>query len=181
MKKKIILIITIIIAITLVITNIILLKRYINLNREDEEGENITVENNIEDNKNNTSNSSDELDKTRLKKLQNMGERGRMETYFYNFITYIEDNEYEKAYNLLYPGFKEKYFPSIDEFIEYVRKTYPEDAAYNYTDIQRHGTIYILKVEIIDIEASTEQETKTQRVVIQEKDFNDFTLSFQLV
>lgn len=178
MKKKIILIITIIIAITLVMTNIILLTRYINLSKKDED---IAIENSIEDDKNNINNSSDELDEIRLKKLQNMGERGRMETYFYSFITYIEDNEYEKAYNLLYPGFKDKYFPSIEKFIEYVRKTYPENTAYNYTDIQRHGKIYILTVEIIDEEASTEQETKKQRVVIQENNFNDFALSFQLV
>ncbi len=179
MKKQIVLIITIIVLITLVGVNVILLKKYINLNKGSKISENTVIENSIEEN--DAHNSSDELDKIRLKKLQNMGERGRMETYFYDFITYIENNEYEKAYNLLYKGFKENYFPTLEQFIEYVRKTYPEDAAYNYLDIQRHGTIYILKVEIIDVEATTEQETKTQRVVIQENDFNNFVLSFQLV
>lgn len=181
MKKKVVLIITVIVLIILVCANYIQLNKYLNLLKSNNSTENTVTENteNVENSEENDS--EEELDALRLSKLQSMGERARMETYFYSFITYIESNEYEKAYNLLYEDFKEEYFPTIDEFIEYAEKTYPENAAYNYNDIQRYGTIYILKVEIIDTDGSKEQENKTQRVVIQENDFNDFVMSFQLV
>lgn len=180
-KKLIIWIIMSIIMITIILSNIILLRKYIQLNKKetvlDEEDTNIAE--NVTNEINN--NSDEKLDKIRLAKLQKMGERGRMETYFHDFVTYIEDKEYEKAYDLLYPGFKETYFPTIESFIEYAKKTYIEEAGYNYTSIQRQGTIYILKVEIVNINLPKDQDTKTQRVVIQENDFNNFVLSFQII
>lgn len=178
-KKPILIVIALII---LVCINIILLKKYINLGKNDEDSSNSqnTVENNVVESEN-ESNILDEVKKARLAKLKRMGEKGRMETYFYSFMTYISENEYDKAYELLYPEFKEQYFPEIESFIKYVREFYPEEAAYNYKAFERQGTIYILTVEIIDTKLMKDQEKKTQRVVIQENDFDDFVLSFQII
>ena len=43
-----------------------------------------------------------------LEKLQQMTERDRMEYYFSEFISYIQSKEYTKAYELLYPEFRDK-------------------------------------------------------------------------
>ena len=180
-KKLIIWIVVSIFIITIILSNIVLLRKYIQLNKKEAivNEEDSDIVENVTNDKNNSSN--EKLDKIRLAKLQKMGERGRMETYFHDFVTYIEDKEYEKAYDLLYHGFKEIYFPTIESFIEYAKKTYTEESAYNYISIQRQGTIYVLKIEIVNIELPKDQNTKTQRVVIQEYDFNDFVLSFQIV
>src|SRR5574344_2343575 len=40
-------------------------------------------------------------------------ERDRMENYCGQFFGFIENKQYEKAYELLYPEFKTQYFPTI--------------------------------------------------------------------
>lgn len=115
-----------------------------------------------------------------LEKLKNMKERERMEYYFSKFISYIKEEDYSKAYDLLYPEFKEKYFKTQEDFNNYVRKTYPKSVGFSYNDIQRQGYIYVLIIDIIDPTKKAGTE-KSQRIVIQENDFNDFVLSFQVI
>lgn len=114
-----------------------------------------------------------------LEKIQSMGERDRMEFYFSEYATYIEDGEYEKAYDLLYPDFKTNYFPMLEKFEEYAKKTYPEFMTFSYNNIERQGYIYVLNIDIIDVD--NKENKKSHRVVIQENDFNDFVLSFQVI
>ena len=45
-----------------------------------------------------------------VNQLADMNERNRMEYYFATFINHIEAKEYEKAYNLLYDEFRQRYF-----------------------------------------------------------------------
>lgn len=124
-------------------------------------------------------NTNSELEQDELKKLQTMSERDRMEFYFSKYTTYIEDREYEKAYNLLYPEFKSNYFPTLERFEEYVKNIYPEFMTFSYNNIDRQGYIYVLNIDIIDID--NKDNKKSHRVVIQENDFNDFVLSFQVI
>lgn len=115
-----------------------------------------------------------------LEKLQAMTERDRMEYYFSKFIKYIKDEKYTEAYNLLYPEFRETYFKSVEDFRDYVKKLYPSSVGFAYNDIERQGTIYVLIIDIIDPSKKVGEE-KSQRIVIQENDFNDFVLSFQII
>ena len=110
-----------------------------------------------------------------------MGERDRMEYYFSEFIDYIENGEYKKAYEILYPEFRERYFKTLDDFKNYVDKTYPEFVSFNYNDIERQGDIYVLTIVVINPDVSKEESKKSQRIVIKENDFNDFVLSFQVI
>ena len=70
-----------------------------------------------------------------IKKLSTMDERDRMEYYFGIYFKHLENKEYDEAYKLLYPDFKEKYFPSVGEFKEYILKTYPEKCSWVDDDI----------------------------------------------
>lgn len=114
-----------------------------------------------------------------LEELKEMEERDRMEFYFSKFIEYIEEEEYQKSYDLLYEGFKDKYFPSLEKFIQYVKNTYPESPGFVYKDIERQGEIYVLKIEIVNYKDKT--KNKSQRIVIKENNFNDFVISFQVI
>ena len=109
-----------------------------------------------------------------------MKERDRIEYYCGEYIKKIEEKDYESAYNLLYPEFKEKYFPILDKYKEYIEKTYPKDFALEYDDITRQGKLYVLRLKVLDVLGNKENE-KIQRIVILENDYNNFVLSFQVI
>lgn len=115
-----------------------------------------------------------------VKKLATLGERDRMEYYCGVYFKHIEKKEYDEAYKLLYPKFKEKYFPTIEEYEQYIQKTYPKNWALEYDDITRQGSIYVLRLKILDILGSKENE-KVQRIVVKENNYNDFVISFQVI
>ena len=125
-------------------------------------------------------NEQEEAEKEELEKLKQMEERDRMEYYFSKFISYIKLDEYSKAYDLLYPEFKENYFKTEKDFINYAKKLYPKSVAFSYNDIQRQGYVYVLIIDVIDTSKSTENR-KSQRIVIKEDGFNNFVLSFQVI
>ena len=107
-------------------------------------------------------------------------ERDRIEYYCGEYFKHLENKEFDKAYDLLYPEFKNKYFPTLEEYKAYIERTYPADYAFIYDDISRQGDIYVLRLKICDVLGSRENE-KIQRVVIRENNYNDFVLSFQVI
>lgn len=115
-----------------------------------------------------------------IRKLSKMGERDRMEYYCGEYFSHLEKKEYNEAYELLYDEFKKNYFPTVDDFIAYIEKTYPEKWALSYGDITRQGDIYVLKIEILDILGSRDNQ-KSQRIVIRENTYHDYVLSFQVI
>ena len=115
-----------------------------------------------------------------IKKLATLGERDRMEYYCGQYFKHLEKKEYEEAYKLLYPEFKEKYFPTLEEYEVYEQNFYPTKFALIYDDITRQGDIYVLKLKILDILGSKEDE-KAQRIVIKENNYNNFVVSFQVI
>ena len=115
-----------------------------------------------------------------VKKLSVLGERDRMEYYCGVYFKHLEKKEYEEAYNLLYPEFKNNYFPTLEQYQEYIEKTYPKVWALEYDDITRQGYIYVLKLKIDDVLGSKENQ-KSQRIVVKENNYNDFVISFQVI
>ena len=103
-----------------------------------------------------------------------------MEYYCGEYFKHLEKKEYEEAYNLLYSEFKQNYFPSLEDYEEYVKKTYPSNWALKYEDITRQGNIYVLKLTVIDMFGSKEDE-KSQRIVVREDNYNNFVISFQVI
>ncbi len=115
-----------------------------------------------------------------IKKLSTQGEWDRMDYYCGVYFKHLAEKEYESAYNLLYSEFKEKYFPTLETFREYVEKTYPNDFSWVDDDITRQGNIYVLKVKLLDTKGTKDNE-KSQRIVLKENNYNDFVISFQVI
>ena len=109
-------IINILLAIVVLILIAINIKIFINNYEEKIAEQNIlnindtTIQNNAEENIQNTITS----------KVADMTERSRMQTYFGTFISYIEEKDYESAYNLLNENFKNNYFSTIEQFEDYM-------------------------------------------------------------
>ena len=113
--------------------------------------------------------------------LQNMEERDRMEYYFGIFLDEIEDGEYEKAYDLLYPDFKNSYFPTLEDFEKYIPTVFTEMSDIEHENIERSGDVYILWITIADAIHGKPNDKKEMNIVIQEKDYNDFVMSFSVI
>ena len=114
--------------------------------------------------------------------IYQMSESDRIKYYFNEYITYLEDSNYESAYNLLYKDFKDQYFKTLDDFTKYVQKKYLPVMSVQYDDITRLGNYYVLTVSFLDVFNSTEDKPviwTTQKFIIYENDYNDFQMSFQ--
>lgn len=139
--------------------------------------ENTGLNENINTNYTTTSNEVDA--QNRETKVASLNERQRMQTYFGRYLSYIESGDYESAYNLLYDGFKQSYFPTLEDFESYAQNNYPSNMVVEYTNIERQGTIFILTVKIRNaLSDNTQTDTPEQQVVVTENDVNDFKLSF---
>jgi RNA-splicing ligase RtcB len=116
-----------------------------------------------------------------IAKLKDMEERDRMEYYLSEFLEYVENKNYEKAYDLLYTDFKENYFPTLESFEEYAEKTFPEMAEIRHDNIERNGDVYVLWIYITDVLNGKPGDEKEMNIVIQENDYNDFVMSFSVI
>lgn len=119
----------------------------------------------------------EKMQEEQKKSLKSKGESQRMQEYLVTYLNYIETKQYEKAYNLLYPNFKELYYPDLEFYTQYVKNNYFSVMRIEFEDIQRQGEYYILSVTLLDI--MDDLHSKKQKFVIYEKGLNDFTLSFQ--
>lgn len=174
LMMAIIILVLIAVNLTLVIKNVLVPKA------KQENDNKIAQElNNTEEQSNNNSNTTSA--DYQLSLLQQGTERDRMEYYCGQFFGFIENNQYEKAYELLYPEFKNQYFSTIEDFTKYIQKTYPSLLIITYDDIDRQGDIYILTIKIADALSKNNEKQITQRIVVQESDYNKFVLSFQVI
>ena len=114
-----------------------------------------------------------------LEGLKDADERTRIQQYCGKFIRYIETKDYESAYNLLYPDFKNNYFKTLDDFTKYVQEKFPSDLIIvSYDNIERQGQYYVLFTTITSpLEPDYSMD---QRFFFVENDFNDFLLSFEV-
>lgn len=120
-------------------------------------------------------------EQNQLELLKKGTERDRIEYYCGQFFKNIENKNYENAYKVLYPEFKQQYFPTIEDFKKYVQKTYPSVLAINYDDFDRQGDIYITTVLVDNALAKDKSKQFSQRIVVQESDYNKYVLSFQVI
>lgn len=173
MKKKNDQSFTIMLAIVACLLTIINIRIYISKYEEDSSDKNEITESTALIKK------TDEQKKSELiEELKGMRERDRMERYFGEYIDYIEAGEYEKAYNLLYPEFKQNYFKTLEDFEKYVDQKYPDIIIVDYDNIERQGQYYILFVKIPKVDGSN--EIINQNIVLYEKDYAEYYISFSI-
>ena len=140
-----------------------------------EKPENIVDENVIENNNNNQI----QEDEAFVKKLKNASESERISMYLGKYFKYIESKDYQSAYNLLYPEFKSNYFKTVDDFEEYLKKEkFPDIPDIQYINIYLRGTYYVVEITIKDLLNSGYK--KSGSYIVQENDYNDYYISFQL-
>jgi len=114
-----------------------------------------------------------------IEDLKDKDERTRMQQYCGKFIRYIEEKDYNKAYALLYPDFKNNYFKTVEDFEKYAQEKFPSSLiTVEYNNIERQGKYYILFTTIktpLDTNYSMDQ-----KFILIENGFNDFQLSFDV-
>ena len=162
-KLKIILVICIILIVVLFLSLILLKQRHIQQDNTILTSESITEE---------------EKEEIFTDYIRPLAEKDRMQTYLAEFMRDIEIGEYSKAYEMLHPDFKEKFFPKESRFAAYAKKHYSSLIALEYESIERQGKYYILTVKVTNIEGS--QTSITQKYIIQEDGLNDYYISFQV-
>ncbi len=177
-KKDLALILIIVILIIFILT--LVSKKFVKPNEQPQQSNEIRTTEESDKNKENVQVDYLSTNEEKIKYLSNLGERDRIEFYCNEFLKCIQNENYEEAYNLLYNDFKQNYFPTFDEFKDYIKKTYPYEFAVDYDDITRQGDIYVLRLKILDVLGSRENE-KIQRIVIRENNYNDFVISFQVI
>ena len=114
-----------------------------------------------------------------IEDLKDKDERTRMQQYCGKFIRYIESKDYDKAYALLYPDFKNNYFKTVEDFKKYAEEKFPSTLiAVEYNNIERQGKYYILFTTIkAPLDSSYSMD---QKFILIENGFNDFQLSFDV-
>ncbi len=141
----------------------------------------------------------EEQNLTEEEKGKLMTEQERMTKYIVEFATNIDNEEFSKAYEVLNEDFKKTYFPTLEEFESYCRNVIGTGTlTVNVKNIERlgnekTGNLYVLSVDIHDVlrdnkkkEEKTadgekiEEEDKYPYVVILERDYNDYELSFSV-
>lgn len=120
------------------------------------------------------------VDTIELNRLNNMGERDRMEYYVSKFVTSIGNKSYEYAYSLLYDEYKENFFPTLEKFEEYVKTKLPSRLAIEYNNIERIGEIYVLWVTL-ENPVGTEETEVEMNFIVKENALNDFVMSFSVI
>lgn len=175
MNKKSKIILTVIISIVIIIIGIIIISIK-NLNNKDN---NLKDSNNISQDKPSNIESTDE-EETLIKKLKSVSEAERIRTYLGKYFKYIENKDYEGAYKLLYPEFKQNYFPNIEDYQTYLeQQELPDMLAIEYNSITRQGEYYIVLITINDFLPETSFVQKEKQFVIKENNYNDYFLSFK--
>lgn len=115
-----------------------------------------------------------------IKKLKRSSESERIRIYLGTYFNYIEDKDYESAYNLLYPDFKNNYFKTLDEFEDYIKEqNFPEIMSISYDDISMQGEYYIVTVKIGDFLTKSSTTARKMNLIVKENDYNDYYISFQ--
>ncbi len=125
-----------------------------------------------------TNNTEEDLDKARDEKLSTSTETTRIKNYIGRFFSELEARDYEKAYESLFESFRNNYFPTIEEFKNYVVDKYPSNMVLEYINVGREGDIFVVSLKIIDGLNTT--NAIEQRIVVQEKDLNSYSISFQV-
>lgn len=179
-KNRVLNIVLLIVTLICVSINIVLLlNKFLIPRRESEVIYKEKLNKKMQLNKTNSDNVSSEQNQLEL--LKKGTERDRIEYYCGQFFKNIENKNYERAYQVLYPEFKQQYFPTIEDFEKYVQKTYPSVLAINYDDFDRQGDIYITTVLVDNALAKDNSKQFSQRIVVQESDYNKYVLSFQVI
>lgn len=118
---------------------------------------------------------------TDLDMLSQLQQYDRIKYYFDKYLFYVEEQDYESAYNLLYDEFKQEHFKTVEEFTQYVTSKYPVVNTIEYTGYDKLGPYHILTIKFSDVLNATNDNVPSfeQKYIIIENGLNDYKISFQ--
>ena len=123
---------------------------------------------------------NEEIGQMELNELSSMGERERMERYVSNFVSDVENGEYESAYAVLNEDFKTNYFKTLEAFQEYADNHFPRMISLKHENIERTGEgTYVLWVTLSDSLKGKDTGIK-MNFVVKENELNKYELSFSV-
>ena len=164
----------------------------------------LTIDENAQMQNSNTTassvNTNTVLDDVTDEEGKQMSEQDRMRRYAIEFIDNLDNEEFDVAYGKLSEDFKKTYFPTQNEFEQYVRERIGTgELTINFRNIERlgnekTGNLYVLWVDVYDVlgneyvqnleenmtEEEKEDDSGNMNIVILEKDFNNYELSFSV-
>lgn len=121
-----------------------------------------------------------EDDEELIEELKSVSESERIKIYLGKYFKNIEKKEYNKAYDLLYPEFKENYFPTLEDYEKYIdEQEYADLLTIDYDDIYMQGEYYIVTVRIGNLLAGTDIVKKEKTFIIKENGYNDYYISLK--
>lgn len=178
-NQKIILIVLTIIVVIWTVININTVFKVMKNAEELEASKNQNTVNAVEENVVTAEEIEENTNQLEIEDLKDKDERTRMQQYCGKFIRYIESKDYDKAYALLYPDFKNNYFKTVDDFANYAKEKFPSSLiTVEYNNIERQGKYYILYTTIkTPLDPSYSMD---QKFIFIENGFNDFQLSFDV-
>ena len=95
------------------------------------------------------------------------------------FIQMINTKDYHHAYEVLAEGFKNNYFPTEEDFKNYMKKNFYDYNVLKINTSTNEGTVYIFKSTLTNGgNTETENQNKTFNVLLGEG--TDFTISFNV-
>lgn len=180
------------IVLILMTVNLIMLIKYLSSNEENQtQNANIS----IQETPYNTV-----IDEVTEEEGMQMPEQDRMRRYAIEFIDNLDNEEFEEAYGKLGEDFKNNFFPTQNEFEQYVKERIGTgELTINFKNIERlgnekNGNLYVLWVDVYDVlgneyvnkleenmtEEEKEDDSGNMNIVILEKNFNDYELSFSI-
>lgn len=173
-KKKILLGITIVIIIVAILS-IILSKQKSN-NKYSDTPQNMEASKNF----NEIEEEEIETNEEKINKLKKKTEAERIKAYLGSYFKYIEKKDYDSAYDLLYPEFKQSYFPAIGDYKKYIEEQdFPDLMTIDYDEITTQGELYIVTVRIGNMTARSETQKVEKSFMIKENNYNDYFISFK--
>ena len=115
-----------------------------------------------------------------INKLVDMNEEERMRFYLSEFIDNVELGNYEDAYEKLNSEFKDNYFKTFADFVEYSKSKFPKDMSIKYDNFERNGEIYIFWITLTNPITSSKDSGIEMNFVMKENDLNDYEMSFSV-
>ena len=94
-------------------------------------------------------------------------------------IKMINNKDYESAYNILNSGFKQNYFPTLNDFENYVVNTFYQFNDVTFNSFSTEGDIGIYEVNINGIENNV-SATKQKTIIMKLGTGTDFEISFDI-
>ncbi len=95
------------------------------------------------------------------------------------FIKMINAKDYINSYKLLPQSFKNNYFPTIEQYKDYIKKNFFEYNNIEYDDLEKQDDIYIYKIKLTDITNQQNNIIEKNMIVKLGEDYN-FVMSFNI-